>query len=137
MSAASRPPLLPEPTPVTQPFWDAARKHVLRIPRCRSCKAHFFYPRALCPACGSGDLDWIEASGRATIYTYTVARRQTLRGFECPYVIAIVELEEGPHMTTNIVDCDVDSVKVGDPVRAVFSDISDEIALVHFRPAAS
>jgi len=132
---ANRPPILPQPTRITQPFWDAARKRVLHIQRCDDCKRHVFYPRALCPHCGSAALGWVEASGRGTIYTFTVARKPTLPTFTCPYVIAIVELAEGPHVTTNIVECDPDEVRVGDPVEAVFQEADDKITLVHFRPA--
>lgn len=135
MTARNRPPTLPKPTRITQPFWDAARKHALHIQRCSDCQRHVFYPRALCPHCGSAALTWVEASGRGTIYTFTVARKPTLPTFTCPYVIAIVELAEGPHVTTNIVECDPDKVRVGDPVEAVFQDADDKITLVHFRPA--
>lgn len=135
MSMGNRPPILPQPTRITQPFWDAARKRALHIQRCDDCKRHVFYPRALCPHCGSAALTWVEASGRGTIYTFTVARKPTLPTFTCPYVIAIVELAEGPHVTTNIVECDPDKVRVGDPVEAVFQDADDKITLVHFRPA--
>ena len=95
-----------------------------------------FYPRALCPHCGSGELVWREAGGRGQIYTFTAARRATMRPFEpdVPYVIAVVELEEGPRMTTNLVDCDPDAIRVGMPVVAAFEDVTPEITLVKFRP---
>lgn len=137
MSAPAQPPrLLPEPTPVTKPFWEAAHKHVLSIQRCMDCRMHVFYPRGLCPGCGSDALEWVQASGKGTVYSFTIARRPTARELadKVPYVIAIVELDEGPHMASNVVDCDVESVRVGQPVQAVFEDVSDEITLVHFRP---
>jgi uncharacterized OB-fold protein len=128
---------LPQPTPITQPFWGAARQHRLSIQRCRSCEQYVFYPRPLCPHCGSADLEWRDVSGRGTVYSYTIARRATARPFEpdVPYVIAIVELEEGPRMTTNIVGCPPDDVRIGMAVVAQFEDASDEITLVKFRPA--
>lgn len=137
----SRPPPpkpLPTPTPITQPFWDAARQHKLSIQRCRSCERYVFYPRPFCPHCGAGDLDWTEVSGRGTVYSFTVARRATARAFapDVPYVIAIVELDEGPRMATNIVGCELDDVRIGMPVQATFEDVTDEITLVKFRPAA-
>jgi uncharacterized OB-fold protein len=94
--------LLPEPTPITRPFWEAARKHVLSLQRCDKCAEYVFYPRGLCSHCGSAELTWTEVSGRGTVYSFTVARRPTMVGFpdEVPYVIAIVELDEGPRMTT-------------------------------------
>ncbi len=127
---------VPEPTPVTQPFWDAARKHVLSIQRCADCEKAVFYPRSTCPECGSDALGWIDATGRGTIYTYTIARRPTMRALAArvPYAIAIVELEEGPRFTTNIVDCDIESLEVGQAVEAVFEDLSAEMTLVYFRP---
>lgn len=135
-AAAQR--LLPEPTPLSRPFWDAARRHELTVQRCSACGTHVFYPRFACPSCGGRALDWVQASGRGKVYSYTIARRPTHRSFadRVPYVIAIVELEEGPRMSTNIVDCDPDSVRIGMPVEVAFEDVSDEISLVMFRPAA-
>ena len=126
---------LPEPTPTTQPFWDAAHRHVLSIQRCQSCGVHIFYPRPACPECGSVELEWNEVSGRGTLYSFTIARRPTARDFadKVPYAIAIVELEEGPHLATNVVGCDPETLRIGQPLKAVFEDVSDEISLVHFR----
>jgi len=131
-------PPLPHPSPISAPYWEAARRHELRIQRCVICRQHVFYPRLNCPACGSQQLDWVIASGRGTIYTYTIARRPTHPSFagRTPLVIAIVELDEGPRMTTNIVGCDPDSVQIGMPVEAVFDDVSPETTLVFFRPAS-
>ncbi len=128
---------LPQPTAVTKPYWDAAREHRLSLLRCGSCDRYVFYPRPLCPFCAGADLVWTDVSGRASVYSYTVARRPTARPFEpdVPYVIAIVELAEGPHMTTNIVGCDPDSVRIGMPVEVEFEDATDEVTLVKFRPA--
>lgn len=127
---------LPEPTTLSQPFWEAARRHELLIQRCSACEAHVFYPRYSCPHCGSTDLQWLKASGRGKVYSYTVARRPTHPAFaeRVPYVIAIVQLQEGPRMTTNIVGCDPDSVRIDMDVEATFEDVSDTISLVMFRP---
>jgi hypothetical protein len=129
---------LPNPTPISQPFWDAAREHRLAIQQCAACNRHLFYPRPLCPFCGSTDLAWTDVSGRGIVYSFTVARRPTARPFEpdVPYVIAIVELAEGPHMTTNIIGCDPDSVHVEMPVEAAFEEASETVTLVKFRPAS-
>jgi uncharacterized OB-fold protein len=129
---------LPQPGPITAPFWQASREHRLSIQRCAACKAYIFYPRAMCPHCGAADLAWADVRGRGTVYSYTVARRATMRPFESdvPYVIAIVELEEGPRMTTNIVGCPPESVRVGMPVEAVFDDVTPEVTLVKFGPAS-
>jgi uncharacterized OB-fold protein len=130
---------VPRPSAVSAPYWEAARRHELAIQRCASCQRHVFYPRLNCPACGSQKLDWVTASGRGTVYTYTIARRPTHPAFagRTPYVIAIVELEEGPRMTTNIVGCDPDSVHIGMPVEAAFEDLSPDSTLPVFRPVAS
>jgi uncharacterized OB-fold protein len=130
---------LPEPTPISQPFWEATRKHVLSIQRCEACKDYVFYPRSLCPHCGSAELVWTQVSGCGEVYSFTVARRPTMFAFqdEVPYVIAIVELDEGPRMTTNIVGCAPESVRIGMRVEVVFEDVSHEITLVKFQPSES
>lgn len=127
---------LPKPTPTTAPFWDAARQHRLVMPKGRGGEL-FFYPRAVDPVTLSDDLEWVEVSGKGTVYSFTIDRRGTHPAFaaEVPYVIAIVELAEGPRMTTNIVGCGVDEVYIGMAVEAAFEDIDAEITLVKFRPA--
>ena len=97
----------PGATPTTQPFWDAVAKQQLCIQRCTDCAAHVFYPRERCPHCGSSSLQWVPASGRARLETFAISFRPA-RGFEdeCPYVIAVVELDEGVRMMTNLVDID-------------------------------
>ena len=96
---------LPVVDPGTEPFWRAAREHRLSIPRCRSCGKHHFYPRELCPHCHSDDLEWTDVSGKGEIYTYTIARKPAGPVFaaDVPYVIAMIALDEGPRMLTNIV----------------------------------
>ena len=130
---------LPRPTALSQPFWDAARQHELHVQRCTACGTHVFYPRYNCTSCGSRGLDWVRASGRATVYTFTVARRPTHQAFadKTPYVIAIVELDEGPRLTTNIIGCEPDDVRIGMPVEASFEDTDDEVTLVTFRPTGA
>lgn len=94
----------PQPTPETAPYWEAANNRELKIQYCNSCSRHFFYPRIACPRCGSADVTWVKASGRARLHTYLINHRPA-SGFEedAPYAIAVVELEEGPRMMTNIV----------------------------------
>ena len=127
---------LPVPSPVSREFWAAARRHEFVLQRCRSCQQYIHYPRAACPHCLSQDLGWAPASGRGTVYSYTVARRPTASVFAdvTPYVIAIVELEEGVRMTTNIVGCPPEEVRIGMPVEAVFDDVTDDVSLIRFRP---
>ena len=95
---------IPVPTPETQPFWDGCAAGELRIQRCADCGRPYFYPRPVCPACASRNVDWFTASGQATLYSYVISHRPA-RGFEAdgPYAIAVVELAEGPRMMTNIV----------------------------------
>ncbi|MFN0148781.1 MAG: Zn-ribbon domain-containing OB-fold protein [Dehalococcoidia bacterium] len=128
---------LPQPTPLTQPFWDATRERRLVMPR-RKDGTYFWYPRILEPGTLRDDWTWAPVSGRGTVYSYTIDRRGTAQAFagDVPYVIAIVELEEGPHFTTNIVGCALEDVRIGMAVEAVFEDASDAITLVKFRPTA-
>ncbi|HZK89362.1 MAG TPA: Zn-ribbon domain-containing OB-fold protein [Stellaceae bacterium] len=106
----------PQPNLETQAFWDAATEGKLLIKKCNACGELHFYPRALCPFCFSDDTGWQQASGNGTIYTYSVMRR----GTPAPYAIAYVTLAEGPTMMTNIVDCDLDGIKIGQKVKVVF-----------------
>lgn len=127
---------LPRPSEHSQEFWAATTEGRFLLQRCEACDEAIFYPRVNCPSCGSTDLVNTDASGRGTVHTFTIARRPTHRAFAdaTPYVIAIVELAEGPHVTTNIVECDPDGVTVGMAVELTFADEVDGIALPLFRP---
>lgn len=128
----------PEPhvSPEAAPFWEAAAEGRLLLQRCSGCDDVVWYPRGLCPACGGVDLEWFEGSGLGTIYTFTVNRRGLGPYATCgAYVVAYVELEEGPRVLTNVVDCDPGSLAVGDPVVARFDDTGAGTALLRFRPA--
>lgn len=135
MSASSKP--VPKPTPETQPFWDGTAAGELRIQHCRACRRHYFYPRHRCPHCGSGDVEWVTASGRATLYSYVINHRPG-RGFEDdgPYAIAIVELEEGVRMMTNIVGTEItpENLLLDIPLHATFEDRGD-VRVPLFAPA--
>ena len=128
---------LPQPDLETQPFWDAAREGRLLIKRCHACTKTHFYPRPFCPHCWSQAVEWMDASGRATLYTWSVVHRNDLPPFHerVPYVAAIVDLAEGPRMMTNVVDCDFDRLEMGMALNAVFHPTSDEVTIVQFRPA--
>lgn len=127
---------LPKPSDLTRPFWEAAKRHELRIQRCGDCEGYVFYPRSVCPHCLSANLEWTPVSGRGTVYSYTVVRQAASKRFagDVPYIFAIVELAEGPRMATNLVDCPIEEARVGMPVTAAFDDVTDEFALVKFRP---
>jgi uncharacterized OB-fold protein len=127
---------LPHPTKVSQPFWDAARRHELMLQRCEACQKFIYYPRARCPHCFSDRLQWRPCSGKGKLYSYTVVRRPSSRLFaDHPYVLAIVELAEGPRMTTNIA-APPTALKVDMPVTVFFDDVTPECTLVKFKPAA-
>jgi uncharacterized OB-fold protein len=117
-------------------YWEALQRHELYFQRCRSCGTKRFYPRALCPVCLSSDTEWVRASGRGTVYTFTVTHQNQALGFrdELPYVLATVELEEGVRMLTNIVGCAPADVHIGMPVEVVFDDVTPEVTLAKFGP---
>lgn len=132
---------LPTPSPVvteeTAPFWEAAAEGRWVLPRCRRCGGWIWYPRRFCPDCASRDVEWVEASGRGTVYTFTRIRRGRGPWAEhLPYVVAYVELDEGPRVLTNIVGCDPDDVHIGMPVQVVFEPADDGGGVLYrFRPA--
>ena len=113
---ATRKILAPKPTPDTQAFWDAAAQGRFLIRRCTACGRTHWYPRSNCPFCWSDQTEWVAASGRGTIYSYSVMRRAPE-----PYAIAYVTLAEGPTMLTNLVDCDFDALAIGQEVWIQFS----------------
>jgi uncharacterized OB-fold protein len=131
---------LPSPSPETQFFWDKARAHELWLPYCRPCARHFWYPRDFCPACGSREVEWRRSSGNGTVHTFAVHYRAFHPGWaeETPYITALVELEDGVRVFTNLVGMDPDpkAVRCDMAVEAVFEDVSEAITLVKFRPSA-
>lgn len=132
--------LVPTTTAISAPYWDAARRHELVLQRCGPCQRHVFHPRATCPYCGSDQLAWKPVSGRGEVHTYTVARRATHPAFadDVPYIIAIVELAEGPRLITNIVGCEPEAVRIAMPVVVDYRDIAGtDFTLPVFRPATS
>ena len=131
MSGSERTIPAPEANPETKPFWDAAAEGKLLIKRCRACGEAHYYPRALCPHCFSAETAWQEAKGEGTIYSYSVVRR----GAPVPYAIAYVTLAEGVTMMTTIVDCDLDTVRIGQRVRVVFKPSEGGPPVPMFTPA--
>jgi len=119
------------------PFWAAARDGRLSMQRCSTCHRMVFYPRAICPFCMSDELDWIDLSGRGTVYSYTVVHKAP-PGFadEVPYVVALVDLDEGVRMMSRVVDCSIERVAVGIAVQVVFRALSDDASLPCFTPVA-
>ena len=125
---------LPTPTQDTKEYWEGCKQHQLLIQRCRNCGAFRFYPRPMCPNCNSMDSKWVKARGKGKVYSWTVAVQQFHHAFEVPYIVAIVELDEGIRMTTNIIDCKPEELYVGMPVEVIFEDVTEEITLPKFKP---
>ena len=130
---------LPEMTEVSKVFWDGAKDHKLLFQCCESCGNNIFYPKKMCPSCFSSALKWVEASGKGTIYSHTTCFSNVAPGFEkdAPYVVAVVDLEEGVRVLTNIIACNPDDLKCDMPVEVVFESINGEIELPKFRPVMS
>jgi uncharacterized protein len=129
---------VPEPTPTleTEPFWDAATEGRLVLPRCDDCDTVIWYPRRFCPECHGRSVSWFDASGRGAVYSFTVVRQAPGEWkASVPYVIAYVELAEGPRVLTNVVGCEVDDVHVGLAVSAVFERSPGGVGVLRFTPA--
>jgi len=120
----------------SRPYWEGLRQGELRLQRCISCERAVFYPRALCPYCFGDQLTWIVASGKGTIYTYTVAH-QAFGPFagDVPFVVALVELEEGVRLMTRIVDAPRERITIGAEVHVTFAEVGEEMTLPYFRLA--
>ena len=135
MTEAGRP--LPRITPLSRPLFDAAAEGRLVLQRCPR-DGFFYYPRTRCPGCLGDDWRWEEASGRGSVHAFTIDRvgHDPGQRERLPLVIAVVELDEGPRLTTNIVECDPEEVRVGMPVQVTFERV-DGSTLIQFRPRES
>lgn len=133
MSLADRP--KPMMVPEADFFWEGARVGELRIQRCNACEKAYFPPRPFCPACGSRDVSVVKASGRATLYSFII-NHMPAPGYENPFSVGVVTLEEGPRMMCNIVDCEQtpEAIKVDMPLEVTFEDRGD-VVVPQFRPA--
>jgi uncharacterized protein len=130
---------MPVPTPTTQPFWDGLRQHKVLLQYSPSTDRWVFYPRVLAPGTLADDLEWREVSGGGTLYTYTVARRPTAPPWadSVPQLLAIVELDEGPRLSTELVNVEPEQIKVGMRVRPVFADGGDDaVTLLYYEPTS-
>jgi hypothetical protein len=128
---------VPYPTPETKRYWDGCKQRELWIPYCLSCQQFYWYPRRFCPRCFGWETEWRQASGRGTLYTYAIQYRPQGPGFEAPYVTALVQLEEGPRLPSNLIDIEPDpeQIRCDMPLEVVFEEITDEITLPKWRPA--
>jgi len=137
MSTPSARPI-PEMSPALAPYFAAARAGRLVVQRCTGCGALRFPPRELCSACLATEAAWQEVSGRGEIFSYYVMHQIYHPGFaaEVPYAVVVVKLEEGPKLTSNVVDCPLDEIAIGMPVEVVFEELSPEVTLPKFRRRA-
>jgi uncharacterized OB-fold protein len=121
----------------TRAYWEGCGRGEIVLQRCGACAKVQHRPRAICASCLSGDIEHFVASGRGQVYTFTVTHQNNARGFRqaCPYVLAYVELDEGPRLLTNVVGCDPESVRIGMPVVADFTPPDEDLAVPRFRPA--
>jgi uncharacterized OB-fold protein len=132
---------LPKSDPLTARFWDSVNRENLEIQCCDDCKSFVFYPRGLCPTCGSRSLRWTRVSGRGEIYSLTIVHRPTNAAFkaDAPYVVAIVQLEEGCRLMSNIVNAPADPklVAIGMPVEIVYDRVTQDTVLPKFKLATT
>jgi uncharacterized protein len=130
---------LPQPDPVTAPFWESVKAHAMKLQRCNDSGKFFFYPRGMSPFTLSDNISWEPVSGRGVIHAFTIVHNQRAPGFadEVPYVVAMIELDEGVRLMSNVIDVepDPDHVEIGMPVEIVYDDVTDEVTLPKFRPA--
>lgn len=131
MTSPGRP--LPRPTELSAPFWDGCRDGKLRVQQCRRCQTLTFVPRPVCPGCQGTDLGWLDSAGTGSVYSHTTVHRAPSPAFAAPYVVAIIEMDEGWHLLSNIVGPDAGDVSIGDRVQVDFVAESDDVTLPVFR----
>ena len=133
---------LPHPmTPEAKPFWDGCRAEKLMLPRCEDCGHVFFYPRILCPRCHSRRVGWMQASGRGKLHSFEIAYQAFQKAWKIkpPYVLAMIELDEGPRMMSNVIGIEPlpENLPVGLPLEVTWEKQSDDITLPLFRPSGA
>lgn len=129
--------ILPKPTKISAPFWEACRNGRLTIQRCADCGTYVYYPAYMCPRCTSSELAWTEVSGRGSVYSCTVVERPATPAYkdDVPLAVALIELDEGPVMMSNVVNVDPHAVRIGDRVQVAFKRMSPDVTLPVFEPA--
>lgn len=137
METPSRP--IPQPiTPEAKPYWDGLKEQKLMLPKCEACGKPFFYPRLFCPHCHSSRITWIQASGRGRLYSFEIAHQSLNPAFKIkpPYILAMIELEEGPRLMSNLINIEPDPqlVKCDMPVEIVYERLTDEVTIPLFQP---
>ena len=129
---------LPSLTKHNRPFFEGAKQGELRLQRCGACGHHWFPPSTSCPRCLSPEFQWIRASGRGRVWSWIVMHQLYFTAFrtDLPYVVAFIELEEGPRLMSTLVDVPREAIRCDMPVQVTFEDATDEIAIPKFRPVA-
>ena len=117
------------------PYWNAARERRLLIRKCKTCETLHFMPRHLCPACWSDQLEWVEAKGTGSVHSFTIIRRAPMAVFapRAPYVLALIDLDEGPRMMANVLGEDALSVRIGDRVKVTFEERGEGAMIPQFQ----
>jgi uncharacterized OB-fold protein len=128
---------LPRPALESQPFWQGCKKHQLLLPRCVHCGFYWFPASVTCPKCLSLQWEWTPSRGKGKIYSFGVYHRVYQKGFEpeMPYAVALVQLDEGPRLVSNIIGCAPQELRCDTPVEVVFEDVTDDTTLYKFRVA--
>jgi uncharacterized OB-fold protein len=126
---------VPTPSPLSKPFWDGCSRGQLLVLRCHDCGHYVFIPDPMCPNCQSRSLTWVESSGNGIVDSFTIVHRPQQAAFAVPYVVGIVELDEGWYLPTNIVDIEPHQVTIGMPVRVKFERRADDMTVPVFVPA--
>jgi uncharacterized OB-fold protein len=128
---------VPRPAPESVPYWEAAKQHRLELPRCNSCRRFWFPPSQSCPHCLAADFTFAPVSGRGKVFSFVTYHRVYHPAFEqeVPYVVALVELEEGPRLLTNIVGVPPDKVACDMAVKVVFDDVGEGVSVPKFTRA--
>jgi uncharacterized OB-fold protein len=127
----------PRPAPESIPYWEAAKQHRLALPQCTACDQHWFPPSRTCPHCLSSEVKWSDVSGRGKVFSFVIYDRVYHPAFEAevPYVVALIELEEGPRLLSNIVGVAPTDVKCEMKVKVVFDDMPGGVSIPKFSPA--
>ena len=119
------------------PYWGYARGHELRMQKCANCGYIRFPVSIVCPRCHSLEMEWTKLSGKGKVYSYVIYHQAYHPAYkdDIPYVVAIIQLDEGPRMESNITDCRLEDLRIGMPVELYFDDVTDDVSLPKFRPA--
>jgi len=125
----------PPVTPTTQDFWEATRDKRLLLQWCTACQRAIFFPREVCPGCLGSSLEWRPASGRGRVYSYTVEHRPQNPNLTAPYTVALIDLDEGVRLMSNLINCPPEDAEVGMPVTIAWEELSDGRHLPMFEPA--